>query len=115
MMFNKRFLQALTVFFVVSSLSASPAAFNRMWLERDTTVREAIQDAMQARIDTTPKKEFDDFDENPECATGNPVLLMAVMRSMSLIRSAKKPMSRSGERNSSGTEKKSTSAMNSFR
>ena len=73
-MFIKRLLLALAAILAIAPAAASSVAFNRMWLERDTTVRESIQDAMQSRIDTTPKKEFDDFDENPECATGNPVL-----------------------------------------
>ena len=52
----------------------SKVNFSEMWLEKNIAVREKIQDVMQSYIDKTPKREFDDFDNDPQTATSNPVL-----------------------------------------
>ena len=64
---------------VIASLAVAAGAaeveqLKNMWLETNITKREKLQDAMQAVIDRTTKKEFDDFDNDPDSGTANPVL-----------------------------------------
>ena len=54
--------------------SAKGTSFKDMWLEKDVAKREKLQDVMQAVVDTTTKKEFETFDDDPKQKTSNPVL-----------------------------------------
>ena len=54
--------------------SAKGTSLKDMWLEKDVAKREKLQDVMQAVVDTTTKKEFETFDDDPKQKTSNPVL-----------------------------------------
>ncbi len=71
---KKIFLKLLYVVCAAFPVFAKAENFESLRTERDNAKREKLQDLMQSMIDKISKKEFDDFNEDPQKTTGNPVL-----------------------------------------
>ncbi|MBR2509482.1 MAG: MBL fold metallo-hydrolase [Lentisphaeria bacterium] len=71
---NKNLLNSMLACISLSCRAVEIYNFKDMQFETDIAKREKMQDAMQNVIDKTTQKEFDQFDNNPNSKTANPVL-----------------------------------------